>query len=108
MKEIRFLGVWLDSKLSWNRQLAQTLKSTEKGINILRAISSIDWGSDPATILIFYKSFIRPRLEYAGFIFSFCAKYKILALDRVQNKAIRIALGMIRTSPINSLYVEAR
>lgn len=102
--EIRFLGVWLDSKLAWKRQLENTQKACEKEINMLRAISGIDWGSDPLTMLMFYKSFIRPRLEYAGFIYSFCAKFKIQSLERIQNKALRIALGILRTCPIDSQY----
>ena len=41
---IKFLGVFLTSKLTWNVHLEHLLTKARKGINLLKLISKQSWG----------------------------------------------------------------
>ena len=55
----------------------------------------------------FYHSFVCSRLEYGCAVFSSAHKSYLKKLEPIQNQGIRICLGAFRTSPMQSLYVEA-
>ncbi|XP_017777923.1 PREDICTED: uncharacterized protein LOC108563688 [Nicrophorus vespilloides] len=103
VNEFRFLGVTLDDKLSWKSQARQS-QSCFHGLNILKVVSGRDWGCDPITMLTLFKAFILSRLHYACFIYSHCAKSTLRILDRIQNQALRICMGAMRSTPINVLH----
>ena len=56
---------------------------------------------------MFYRSFVRSRLEYGCAVFSSARKSYLKNLEPIQNQTLRICLGAFRTSPMQSLYVEA-
>ena len=62
----KFLGVTLDSKLSWNEHIEQKCKKA-KGILLQcrRAIGPC-WGFNPKTMKWIYTALVRPTLTYAA------------------------------------------
>lgn len=60
---------------------------------ILKGFRRVWWGSDPDVLIMLYKSFVRSRLEYGGFLISPCKESRFYELQKVQNKAIRLSLG---------------
>ena len=67
----------------------------------------MDWGADRSVLLRLYRSFVRSRLEYGCAVFSSARKSYLRKLEPIQNQGLRIYLGAFRTSPMQSLYVEA-
>ena len=65
------------------------------------------WGSDTSMLLRLYRSLIRPKLDYGCIVYGSARKSYVQMLDPIQNQALRISLGAFRTSPIESLEVEA-
>ena len=61
---LKFLGLYLDSKLTWKPHMNYIIEKCEKKLNILKAISTTSWGSDPSTCLLLYRSLIRPHIDY--------------------------------------------
>jgi hypothetical protein len=104
----KFLGVHFDRKLNWKLHINQISQSCFRRMNILRSVSSMQWGADPLSLLILYKSLIRSVLDYACFIFGNANTVNRIALDRIQYSALRTCLGLMKSSPCNAMEVEAR
>lgn len=103
----RYLGLIFDRKLTWKNHLLKLKSETNRQTNILKALSSTNWGADRTTMLRLYQSLILSKLDYGSLIFS-SAKLKLLQmLNPIQNTAIRLSLGAFRSSPVDSLHSEA-
>src|SRR5881396_3248915 len=50
---------------------------------------------------------MRSKLDYGSIVYGSARKSYIAMLDPIQNQALRICLGAFRTSPVESLQVEA-
>ena len=101
-----FLGITLDSRLTYNTHTKQVQVRGQKRLNILRALSSTQWGGDRKTLLLLYKSLIRSVLEYNSFIFTHIAATNQKRIETIQNSALRIVTGAFRTTLTNSLFTE--
>jgi hypothetical protein len=78
-----------------------------KALNILKFVSITDWGADSTVLLNLYRSLIRSKFDYGCIVYgSACPSY-IKLLDTVHHQGLRLSLGAFRTSPVESLYVEA-
>ena len=67
----------------------------------------MDWGADKKVLLRLYRSLIRSKLDYGCVVYGSARKSYLRKLDTIHNQGLRLALGAFKTSPINSLYVEA-
>lgn len=105
---VRFLGLYLDKQLNWSYQVKQIKERCLKALNIIKCLRGVHWGSDPVTLLMLYKSLIRSKMEYAGFLIAPCHSKLIESLQKVQNRALRLSLGCINSTPINVLHAEAK
>ena len=71
----KYLGLYLDQKLSFNHHIKEIISKVNKRIAIIRNLRSI---LPRNALLTIYKSFIRPNVDYCGFIYdqphneSFC------------------------------------
>ena len=76
-------------------------------MNLLKLVAKMDWGADRSVLMRLYRSFVHSRLEYGCAVFSSARKSYLKQLEPIQNQGLRICLGAFRTSPMQSLYVEA-
>ena len=76
-------------------------------MNLLKVVSKLDWGADWQVLLRLYRSFVRSKLDYGSLVYGSARKSYLRKLDAVQNQALRLCLGAFRTSPVDSLHVEA-
>ena len=58
-------------------------------------------------MLRLYKSLVRSKLDYGCIVHRSARKSYLQNLDPVHNQGLRLCLGAFRTSPVESLYVEA-
>ena len=105
--ETKFLGVFFDNKLSYIPHLKYLRAKCQKSMNLLRIVAHKDWGGDTQSLLKLYRCLIRSKLDYGSIIYGAARKSYICMLDPVQNQALRLCLGAFRTSPIESLQIEA-
>ena len=61
----RDLGLYLDEKLSFYDHINAKISKANKGIGIIKRLSSTLSRNSPLTI---YKSFVRPHLDYCDII----------------------------------------
>ena len=73
----------------------------------MKVLSHTDWGADRTVLLQLYRSLIRSKLDYGSIVYGSARKSYLLELDTVHHQGLRLALGAFRTSPVESLYVEA-
>ena len=50
--------------------------------------------------------YIRPVLEYSAIVWGGCTIQDNLALEKLQNEAARIAIGLTRSTSLDKLYRE--
>ena len=105
--ETKFVGLLFDSKLTFLPHIKMLKNKSLKALNILKFVSITDWGADSTVLLNLYRSLIRSKLDYGCIVYgSACPSY-IKLVDTVHHQGLRLSLGAFRTSPVESLYVEA-
>ena len=107
VSQTKFLGVIFDSKLNFKAHIDYVRQKCEKAMNLLKVVAKMDWGADRSVLLRLYRSFVHSRLEYGCAVFRSARKSYLKKLEPIQNQGLRICLGAFRTSPMQSLYVEA-
>ena len=79
----------------------------QKSLNILEVPSRTEWGADRTKLLKLYRSLVRSKLDYGCIVYGSAFKTALAMPDPVQNQGLRLSLGAFRSSPVESLYVEA-
>jgi hypothetical protein len=107
VSETKFLGIIFDSKLTFKPHIANLRKKCLKAMNLLCVVAHTDWGADSATLLGFYRSVVRSKLDYGCVVYGSARASYLESLDQVQNAALHVCLGAFPTTPVSSLNVEA-
>jgi ribonuclease HI len=100
-KEVKYLGLHLDSKLNWGIHI-KNIK--DKSIKILMACRNIigqKWGLNPKMMYWLYTSVIRPITTYASLVWwpKVDQKNAKLELSKIQRLATLAISGANRTAP---------
>ena len=83
------------------------LKRGLEALNILKVIGNTEWGGDRKVMLCLYRSLVRSKLDYGCIVYGSAGKSYLQMLDPIHNQGHRLCLGAFRTSPVESLYVDA-
>ena len=105
--QYKFVGVIFDRKLSFIPHINYLKAKCHKALQLLHVVVHTYWGADKATLLKLYRSLVRSKLDYGCFIYGSARKSYIRCLDSIHHLGLRLALGALRTSPVENLYVEA-
>ena len=103
----KYLGVTFDSKCLWNRYVDDILRKCNKRINFLRSVCGAWWGAHPSALLMIYKATIRAIIDYGAFVLIDVTKGRLQKIQRIQWRALRICLGLMRTTHTGSLEALA-
>ena len=106
VKQYKYLGITLNSNLSFVPHFIDIKQRCARRLNIMKCIAGSEWGADRRTLLRLYTSLIRPILDYNGFLFDDIASHKIKILQTIQNDALRIVTGALKTTNIYNLHIE--
>lgn len=101
---VRYLGVLWDYRLKWSSHILSIRDASRRLLNMLKSVAGFNWGAHPETLLLIYKTIIRPKMDWGCFLFADSTNRFKQALDVVQNSALRISLECLRTTPINVLH----
>ena len=103
----RYLGLLFDSPyLTWKDHIDYLVVDCKKRLNILKAVASTSWGAERKTLLQLYKGFILSKITYGSVAYGSASKSLFGKLEVIQNSALRIATGALRSSPIGALRCE--
>ena len=95
-----FLGFIFHKKLHLRPHIDKIARSCFHYTNVLRSLCGVSWGSDSVCLIRIYIGLIRPRIEYLAPLLLDCNHNEMLKLQRIQWKALRIALGVMLSSHI--------
>ena len=104
--ETKFLGVVLDSKLYWPAHIKDLRPRCLQSLQLLSCLFHTTWGADRTTLLKVYRSLIRSRLDYGCQIYESATAKCLKTVDSIHHRALRLATGAFRSSPVLSLYAE--
>ena len=102
-EEATYLGVTFDKRATWKPHIAKAETKARRKLAILRKLAGTTWGANERILKTVYQGSVRPHLEYGSTAWSTCAKTTQLALDKVQNQALRIITGAMRSTPIKEM-----
>ncbi|XP_046685840.1 uncharacterized protein LOC124371531, partial [Homalodisca vitripennis] len=104
--KLKLLGITIDNKLKFKPYLEQLILQCQKDLNILKMVSCGRNGANPDFVLSIYKSLIRSKIDYCSFIYGHAPNYILDRLEKVQNQALRLAIGAFKTTPIIGMQFE--
>ena len=104
-EEHRYLGLIVDNSLRWNTHVKQLKIECNSRMNLLKHLSHTTWGADMKTLKMLYQALIKSKLEYGNEIYESTSKTNSNSLIPIRNKALRVATGAFRSSPIDSLEI---
>ena len=96
-----------DNKLSFIPHIKALKAKCLKAFDILKVLSSSDWGEDLTVLLNLYRSLIRFNLDYGSIVYGSARKSYLKSSDTIHLQVLRLALGVFRTSPVESLFAES-
>lgn len=105
--KVKFLGVYLDPKLTGIYHAEYLARRCERAIPILKALAGVWWGSHPFCLRLVYNALIRSILDYGSYLFPPCSKMAFDKLDKIQLSCLRIVIGCMKSSPSNAVQVES-
>lgn len=103
----KFLGITFDEKMNWTPHINELYRSCSKKLKLLKMLSHREWGAGRRSLLNVYKALILSKIDYGSIVYSSARQGVLKKLDPIHNTAIRICTGAYRSSPIDSLLVEA-
>ena len=104
---LKYLGVILDSRLSWTPHIKYIAGRAMRAVGVLRALSTVSWAVSPFLLLLVYRGLVRAYLEWGSPLFAGAGRSALGILDRAQYEALRVALGCMRSTPLAVLLSES-
>lgn len=103
---MKVLGVTFDKKLKFKMHINNIYVSCLRHIDVLKSMCCGKNGINPEFAIQLYKSLIQSRLDYCCFLIDNCAQQDLKKLNMVQNVALRVALGLLKSTPIIAMQAE--
>ena len=107
VQEKRFLGLIWDRRLNWCAHLKDLRIRASRANNILKVIIKNHRTIGCTQLLRIYRSITRAKMDYGCPIYGTASKTALKILNTAHHQALRLCTGAFRTSPVESLYIEA-
>ena len=105
---VKLLGVILDTKLRFGKQIEKIQKEANIRLSQMRALACSTWGCSPATLRTLYSGYVRSVLEYGAEVWGcLISDTNVKKLEVLQNKAARLITGCVSSTDTQSLLLEA-
>jgi ribonuclease HI len=103
--DCKYLGVIFDNKLTWKSQIENLATKASKRLTLLKKLGGTTWGSNRSTLLTTYKMYVKPKLIYCCEALITAKKLHLNKLEIVQNQALRLITGAVKTTPIDAMLL---
>ena len=98
--QFKYLGIWLDPSLSWSFHIDKLVSKINQRIGLLRRVRNI---LPKATLNLLFKSLILPHFDYCDVVWGNAGTSHLSRLDKLQNTAGKVILGLPRRFPTDVL-----
>ena len=91
--------------MTWKQHITSAEAKARRKMNIMRKFAGTKWGANEKIFKSVYQGNVRPHLEYGSTcsLWMTAAKTHNQTLDKVQNQALRIITGAMKSTPIQSM-----
>jgi len=104
---VKFLGVYLDERLTWKQHIDYIVKKCKTRLNLMRSISGASWGASKSSLMTIYRALIRSVIDYGAIAYDTATEAQKRRLDTIQYQALRIATGAMTSTSLAALQVES-
>ena len=105
-KEIKFLGLIFDARLTWESHINYIYEKCKKRINLMRCLSGTSWGANKTTLMLIYKALIRSVMDYGCIAYNTASEAIKKKLNKIQSECLRISCGAMKSTAIAAMQVE--
>lgn len=106
VKSVKYLGIRIDSKLTFEEHLTEKVKSCKRILFGMKAFCDKNWGPAPEMMHYAYTSKIRPILSYCCFAFTPRLKqHQIEKLERLQRLCLMMMGNFRRNTATQNLNI---
>src|SRR5205085_1654197 len=102
----RWLGFWLDRKLTWKHHIRTRTTSAIKVFMALSRLGNTERGLSQSALRQLYQSCITTVADFGAEVWWNQQKAQLLPFQKLQNKAMRKIAGAFKTTPIAALEAE--
>ncbi|XP_063635033.1 uncharacterized protein LOC134805718 [Cydia splendana] len=104
-QKVKYLGVTLDQKLTWNKHVDGTIQKARSALAICCRLAGNRWGLKPKIALWLYTSIVRPIVFYTSVAWyrKTTQKVTVTMLGSLQRTACVIVTGAMSSSPTAAL-----
>ena len=103
VKHMKYLGMILDEKLTFDEHVHQTYTKASQKLGILRRSREY---LDTTTSLTLYKSLVLPHLDYCDIVYMCTTAQNLNRLQLIQNGACRTILKVPKDTCVDSMHQE--
>lgn len=104
--EIQYLGVVLDRNHHGNFKLILVAKCNT-ALKFLQAITRASWSLVTEIAITFYRAYIRSIIDYGTILYSNACQTRFGKIKLIQKKALRICIGAMNSTPVETIRVES-
>lgn len=103
--ELRWLGLWLDPKLTFNSHISRMQQRGKATIAQIQHISHCFWGLNPRETRLLITAILKPRILFGSIAWLTTKTQKKVEkiFSTIQNAANRLILGAFHSSPTSLL-----
>ena len=101
--EQTYLGVTFDKRQTWKTQVGKAESKARKKLGMMRKLAGTEWGANEKILKQVYQGTVRPTLEYGSGAYMSASKSHLNSLEKVQNQALRVITGAMRSTPIEKM-----
>ena len=94
-----------DCKLSWKDHIDEIVTKAQRRLTVIKRLASSKWGCARSTLNTMYKMFIKPVMKYCYNSLITSPDHNIKKIDKVQNQAMRLITGAVKTTPIDAMLL---
>ena len=106
VEEFKYLGVTVDSNLTWRPHVRERLKKAKSDLMIARKLVTNTWGLTPQRMAWLYQSIVRPSIDYSCHVWARpgdCPPGLMRELDKIQRLALTSITACMYTTPTRAL-----
>jgi hypothetical protein len=101
--EMTYLRLTFDKKMTRKAHFKHQAEKGRKWIRLMQRAAGVSLGAKIDTLALTYTSYVRPILEYGTEVFITTSKNNLYIIEKVQNLALRIISGAVKTGPIAAM-----
>jgi ribonuclease HI len=106
-KEAKFLGVFFTQTFTWKRHIDHVITKAKRKFSLLRVLSREKWATGGRTLINIAMALVRSILIYGSECYHGAGANQMRRLVSTDVSALRIALGLPRSSHILRTYKES-